>query len=627
MHEEIALSTGWVHNMAFDAIVIGTGFGGTIAAVQLVAQGKSVLLIERGTFWRSSYPIGLNQGDPFGDWAKQHNMPVQYWPRPDHRKGLNDFLAALRNIHKDGLYQYSMFNQADVLTASGVGGGSLIYSNVTIRPRQEALDRIKLNLGDTEFSAARQWMEGSNGNRAAANRGWLNYIVTKMPMGKDMTAQDYVQLGVDPNDPMKDTDQAYVLLDRSRALRMAAKQVSKKLGVAMDWEPLELAVFEYDAYRGKDSDSVPAHTNCERQGRCMLGCLPQARHTLNKTLFKKALKNAAVTLRPKSKVLKIAQKPGGYEVTFEDRFTGGGVQKEFAPSLFLAGGVIGTTEILLRSAREHTLPLSATLGSNFSTNGDFGAFAYKTTNKSDGRPLPVYTTRGPINTSHVTMNFNGRFIKIEDCGIPAMFAEFVGKGLELLDNAGASPNFFQLIKGMWQSNLGEHLIEIPDTSDPAKFQTEAEMLSDTFFFNVMSQDDATGKLKLGGIDGDQIDLGWEQPIAQQKLWADIETLLREFSSAMGGRYIALPGWQALLGKKKLVITHPLGGCPIGPTHEQGVVDEFGRVFDASQPAASKAVLKNLYIVDGAVIPGALAANPTLTISAQALKAVTHALAP
>src|SRR5205085_2112627 len=121
------------------------------------------------------------------------------------------------------------------------------------------------------------------------------------------------------------------------------------------------------------------------------------------------------------------------------------------------------------------------------------------------------------------------------------------------------------------------------------------------------------------------DLGWEQPVAQQQLWADIENLLRDFSSAMGGRYISLPGWQGVLGNKKLVITHPLGGCPIGKTHEDGVVDEFGRVFDASQPAANKTVLPGLYVVDGAVIPGALAANPSLTISAQALKAVTKAL--
>jgi len=617
--------------MAFDAIVIGTGFGGTIAAVQLVAKGKSVLLLERGTFWRSPDPIGLNAGDPFGDWAKQNKMPVQYWPRPDHRKGILYFSKALRNLNKDGLYQYSFFNQADVLSANGVGGGSLIYSNVTIPPKQEARDRIGLKITDADLTAARQWMEGPHNDRKNANRGWLNYVVTKIPMGKDMTAADFVNLGVDPTKPPleQDKDDAYLLLDRSRVLRMAAKQVSKKLSVPMDWAPLELSLIEYDGYKNtaavKDSDSVPAHTHCERQGRCILGCLPQARHTLNKTLFKKVLKNQGVTLMPKCKVLQITQKPGGYEVVFEDDFTGKGKTTAFAPKVFLAAGVMGSTEILLRSARERTLPLSQALGTKFSTNGDFGGFAYRTT-KPDGTVLPCYTTRGPINTSHVTLNFNGRFIKIEDCGVPSLFAEFVSKGLEVLDDAGASPNFFQLMQATWQANLGEHVFDPPDTYKPNSFQTEAQMLVDTFFFNVMGQDDATGRLKLGGIDGDQIDLGWDQPIAQQNLWADIEMLLREFSSAMGGRYIAMPGWQGLLGKKKLVVVHPLGGCPIGTTHENGVVNEFGQVFDASQPAASKTVLPGLYVVDGAVIPGALAVNPTLTISAQALKAVNKALA-
>src|SRR5258708_3499770 len=333
--------------MAFDAIVIGTGFGGTIAAVQLIAKGKSVLMIERGTFWRSPYPlppITTTEGDGFGDWAKQNNMPVQYWPRPDHRKGLNDFLAALRNLHKDGLYQYSIYHQADVLTASGVGGGSLIYSNVTIRPRDEALARINLKLGDPEFAAARDWMEGPHGNRKAANRGWLNYVVTKVPVGKEMTAADFVQLGVDPLNPMKDSDGAYVLLDRSRVLRMAAKQVSQKLGVPMTWEPLELSLLEYDGYKNtaavKDSDSLLAHTHCERQGRCILGCLPQARHTLNKTLFKKVLQKPGVTLMPKCKVLQIEQKPGGYDVVFYDEFTGNGDTTASAPKVFLSGGTL-----------------------------------------------------------------------------------------------------------------------------------------------------------------------------------------------------------------------------------------------------------------------------------------------
>ena len=612
--------------MPFDAIIIGTGFGGTVAAVQLAQQGKKVLLIERGTFFRSPDPLPPKHplpavADPFKKWADENHMPVQYWPRPDHRKGLQDFFKVLRlQGNPDGLYQYSPFNQADILTANGVGGGSLIYSNVTIEADADALQRIGLNITPDDYKLARRWMEGPSGNRPAANRGWLNYVVTKFPLNKELTKEQYAQLGVDAND--QDTNASYILLDRARVLRAAAKTVSKKLGVPMSWFPLELAVIDYDERRGTDSDSIPARTHCERQGRCMLGCLPQARHTLNKTLFNQILTKPNVTLMPKCKVLYIAQSAQGYEVRFEDNFTGGGAHKsEFAPAVFLAGGVLGSTEILLRSARDNHLSLSATLGSKFSTNGDFGAFAYQTRNP-DKSVLPVYSTRGPINLSHVALNFNGRSIRIEDCAIPAIFAEFVAKGLEILDAAGASPNFFQLMQAVFEANPFDGLLP-PDPYNPKSFQTEAEMMADTFFFNVMGQDDATGQITL---QNDQIDVGWKEPIAQQALWQDIETLLREFSSAMGGKYIALPGWQAILGKKKLTITHPLGGCPIGTTHESGVVNEFGGIFDASQPANSKNVLPGLYVVDGATIPGALAANPTFTICAQALKAVTHALA-
>jgi cholesterol oxidase len=137
--------------MPFDAIVIGAGFGGTIAAVELAAKGKSVLLLERGTFWRSPDPLSLKP-DTFGPWAEKNKMPVQYWPRPDHRKGLLDFVAAMRRTgNKDGLYQYSQFHQADVLTANGVGGGSLIYSNVTIAPKKDVLAALGLNLTDADF--------------------------------------------------------------------------------------------------------------------------------------------------------------------------------------------------------------------------------------------------------------------------------------------------------------------------------------------------------------------------------------------------------------------------------------------------------------------------------------------
>lgn len=73
-----------------------------------------------------------------------------------------------------------------------------------------------------------------------------------------------------------------------------------------------------------------------------------------------------------------------------------------------------------------------------------------------------------------------------------------------------------------------------------------------------------------------------------------------------------------------MITHPLGGCPIGPDRTRGAVDEYGRVFDAGGVKPTD-IHKGLFVVDGSAIPGALAVNPTLTITAQALKAVKHAL--
>lgn len=52
-----------------------------------------------------------------------------------------------------------------------------------------------------------------------------------------------------------------------------------------------------------------------------------------------------------------------------------------------------------------------------------------------------------------------------------------------------------------------------------------------------------------------------------------------------------------------------------------MVDEFGRVYDDAGGALTD-IHEGLYAVDGSVMPRALGPNPTLTISAQALKTVT-----
>jgi choline dehydrogenase-like flavoprotein len=100
---------------------------------------------------------------------------------------------------------------------------------------------------------------------------------------------------------------------------------------------------------------------------------------------------------------------------------------------------------------------------------------------------------------------------------------------------------------------------------------------------------------------------------------------------MGGTYTPLPTWEGLadlFDKKTLVVTHPLGGCRIGPTMAEGTVDEFGRLYDGSKKGSDPhAVHPGFFVVDGSVMPGALAANPTLTIAAQALKTVEQAVGP
>jgi cholesterol oxidase len=58
---------------------------------------------------------------------------------------------------------------------------------------------------------------------------------------------------------------------------------------------------------------------------------------------------------------------------------------------------------------------------------------------------------------------------------------------------------------------------------------------------------------------------------------------------------------------KMSTAHILGGCCMGESIENGVVDRTGRVFG----------IKDLWIADGSVLPGNLSVNPSLTITAMA----------
>ncbi|MGW8249053.1 MAG: NAD(P)-binding protein, partial [Anaerolineales bacterium] len=95
-------------NDAFDFVIIGSGFGGSVSALRLTEKGYKVLVIERGKRFR-------DQDFPKSTW----NVFKYLWA------------PALRCF---GILQITPFRDVFVLHGNGVGGGSLGYANVLMAP-------------------------------------------------------------------------------------------------------------------------------------------------------------------------------------------------------------------------------------------------------------------------------------------------------------------------------------------------------------------------------------------------------------------------------------------------------------------------------------------------------------
>jgi cholesterol oxidase len=603
----------------FDVIIVGSGFGATVLAVDQSNKNKSVFILERGLWWLTPE---LSAENPMPPYLKSHptTQPIQYWPRPDHRRGLIDFLSVVKatgvlgdlqsfangiadffSSHKrpQPLYRYHSFDDADVVTASGVGGGSLIYSNVTLAP---FLDPIT-----NTYPVMAGWPTGAALTSAdyAAGLNWMTNTRNKPPLPPKEVVSKYpnaLQTPLTPSDPR--------LMGRARFLRDAATSPSLPANLQAEivkpWAPLLLQINEADP-----TNPATNHNYCERQGRCFLGCLPGARHTLNKTLLKQLplADQNRVFIRPLSDVDFIEPlQGGGYTVHYK----GLDDDKDYHPTaktVILAAGTLGSTEILLRSRDKNAgkLVLSDKLGTRFSTNGDFSGFI---TVDPDKLQYPIYATRGPINMSHVTFREGQVVVNVEDAGIPPMFASLVQQVLKLTSQPAQPSAVLGLLSALWND------AELPDYADPTAMQTESEMLMNVCWFNCMGTDDASGKFDLHH---GRLRLQFDGKIADHPTFQKAESILRGMATAMNGRYQSFPLWEGLAPfvSRKLVVTHPLGGCPIGGSSTDGVVTSKGEVFNTA--SGGQAVHAGLYVADGSTIPGPLAANPTLTIVSQALR--------
>ncbi len=66
------------------------------------------------------------------EFLEDNGRPYHFWAHPDNASGILELLSTDRTLSKKGLFDYKVLGRIHSIQASGVGGGSLVYSNVTI---------------------------------------------------------------------------------------------------------------------------------------------------------------------------------------------------------------------------------------------------------------------------------------------------------------------------------------------------------------------------------------------------------------------------------------------------------------------------------------------------------------
>ena len=122
----------------YDTVVIGSGFGGTIVSLAIANMYKKknvksrVCIIERGQWWISHE---THDSDPIRSFLNKNNMSFNTYSYPNDINGMLTAIGNSRFINNvQGLYDFRVLKNVNIIAGSGVGGGSLVYFNVTEEP-------------------------------------------------------------------------------------------------------------------------------------------------------------------------------------------------------------------------------------------------------------------------------------------------------------------------------------------------------------------------------------------------------------------------------------------------------------------------------------------------------------
>lgn len=521
---------------SYDVVVVGSGFGGSITACRLAQAGRSVCVLERGRRWT--------------------NVDFPRSPSQLARNGFWDTDAG-----RFGLVEYKAFDRMHVVQGSGVGGGSLHYFNVHLRPPASVFDDPR-------------WPPDMD----------LEVLEPYYGLARDML------------------DAAPLAPPGGRALPTRTTTFQEACGLAGHAADLvDIAVYTGPGRRNPHG-AVP-QLPCDYSGNCGIGCAPQAKNTLDLTYLSLAERHGA-EVYPLCEVDKIEPLSGeAYRVSFArldpDAPRGSWLASVEATNVIVSAGTLGTNELLLRCRDWHeTLPrLSPVLGQGFSGNGDL--LLAGTLTKRD-----IDAGRGPSITAGADVSTPRQHAFVEDLGFPDPVLWFV-EGM--LANATPTLNLFR-----WAKLFLSNRLAIQGATDRVSHERErlfgGGRTRGFLPYLGMCEDAADGEFVLDE-DG-KLDLEWDPANSVDNI-LELEDAMRALSNALDGHYVPSPLWTPPF--RELLTAHPLGGCRMAESDEHGVVSEQSEVHG----------YPGLFVVDGSIIPTSLSRNPTATISALAERAAFH----
>ncbi len=507
----------------YDVVVIGSGFGGSVAALRLTEKGYRVGVLEAGR--------------RFAD----HELAKTSWRA---RKFL--WAPALGCY---GIQRIHLLRNVMVLAGAGVGGGSLNYANTLYRPLEP-------------FYSDRQWAHITD---------WRDELDAYYDQAQRMLgATTYT--GHTPSDDVME-------------------QVAKQMGVAETYHPTPVGV--YFGKPGEEGDDPyfggagPRRRGCIECGACMTGCRYNAKNTLVKNYLHLA-ESAGAVVHPMTTVTAVGPETDG-TWRIETARTGplrrrGATFR--APRVVLAAGTWGTQQLLHRMREGGRLPeLSPRLGELTRTNSESILAASRPTvdpERDFTRGVAITSSFHPDEYTHIEPVRYGR-----GSNAMALLKTFA------TDGSSEIPRWKQFLHAAARHPLRTlRLLSVRRGSERTLILLVMQTL-DNSLTTYLRRGRLTSKRGHGEPNPTFIPIGHQAA----------ELVAERIGGVAGGT------WLELLDIP--LTAHFLGGCVIGATRGDGVIDPYHRVHG----------YPGLSVVDGSAISANLGVNPALTITAQAERAL------